>query len=290
MGFLPPEEDRGLTYSSYELLSLPNSRLKSKKTGEYCSSCPVCGGYDRFLFWVKSCNFWCRQCGIRGFTVDAPIKTVATISEIIGSKITSATPQVETWKDYHLNLFQHEPAREYWKMALGPKHADAVTAWNLGFCPDYKSLGPTVTIPVGFGGKFYVVKHRLLRGGYKAKYVTEPSGRGALLLGLDNALLSQKVVITEGEKKAIRLWLEGYTAVSSTTGTEGFLPEWDIFLAGKETFVIFDPDPAGEKAAEELSMRLGATNIKLPDKVDDWINAGGDIRKYLGEPWRRNNV
>ena len=43
--------------------------------GEYCSSCPKCGGDDRFLIWpqkqMKNVQgaYWCRVCDIRGDTI-----------------------------------------------------------------------------------------------------------------------------------------------------------------------------------------------------------------------------
>jgi DNA primase len=33
---------------------------------EYASSCPVCGGNDRFRLWPESGRYWCRQCGAKG--------------------------------------------------------------------------------------------------------------------------------------------------------------------------------------------------------------------------------
>jgi DNA primase len=104
-----------------------------------------------------------------------------------------------------------------------------------------------------------------------------------MIFNLDEIFAAKKVAVTEGEKKAMRLWLEGYTAVSSTTGAEGWRPGWDLFLHGKEVFIIFDPDKAGKKNAKRMQERIPtATIVELPGKVDDWINSGGNINEYLG--------
>lgn len=39
---------------------------KRKTFTEYSSSCPACGGSDRFLIWPDSGRYWCRQCQIKG--------------------------------------------------------------------------------------------------------------------------------------------------------------------------------------------------------------------------------
>ncbi len=48
--------------------------LELKKTspsggGEYHSSCPKCGGDDRFMIWEGKGTYWCRQCDIKGGTI-----------------------------------------------------------------------------------------------------------------------------------------------------------------------------------------------------------------------------
>ena len=39
---------------------------KRKTPKEYASACPHCGGSDRFLIFLDTNQFWCRQCGING--------------------------------------------------------------------------------------------------------------------------------------------------------------------------------------------------------------------------------
>jgi len=271
-------------YTSYELLNLPNSRLKVKRTGEYCSSCPKCGGEDRFIFWPEVGNYYCRRCEIKGFIVDSPQPKVKTLQDIVTSKITTSTPECDTWIEYYNILRENLLGQSYWRDALGDKYLLAIDHFCLGFCPNYTGLGPTITIPVGYNNKIYVVRHRILNP-VGARYLVEPVGVGGLVFNLDESLTSDKVVLVEGEKKALRLWLEGYIPITSTTGTT-FEEKFDLFLLDKEVYIIYDPDPAGQKAAEAVQNRVGGTNIVLSEKIDDLLNKNFDISSILGEPWR----
>lgn len=283
MSFLP--RDAISEFSEYEILSLPHSVLRVKSKGEYSSACPRCGGFDRLRFWPERGNLWCRGCGFRGFVRDAPQKKEPTYSEIVMNKITSATPEFERWVEYYSWLWDTPEAQEYWEKALGENYEKAVNQFGLGWNPNYHGLGPTATIPISYMNKVLLTKHRLITL-QKGKYITEPSGVGAMIFNLDESLNSGRVVLVEGEKKAIRLWLEGYVAVSSTVGDRGWLPEWDLFLRRKKVYLIYDPDVAGKKGAQIIMKRLPeAENIVLPGKVDDLINEGFDISSVLGPPW-----
>jgi len=56
---------------------LEEDKIKTKKeadtyNGEYSSSCPGCGGKDRFRIWPNQCDsgqWWCRQCSKSGDTI-----------------------------------------------------------------------------------------------------------------------------------------------------------------------------------------------------------------------------
>jgi hypothetical protein len=276
--------------SDYDIRSLPHFTLRSKKRQEFSAACPFCGeGHDRFRYWPETGNYWCRQCDARGFVADKLVnKRVLLPRELADSKITSHTQEFHKWLEYNSTLFDYSEGLLYWSTALGPKFMEAVDYFGLGYCPNYKGLGPSVTIPIGYKGKVFIVKHRLLNNS-TSRYTTEPEGVGALLFGLDDALRHDKIIITEGEKKAIRLWLEGYPAVSPSNGVNGFSghKEWELFFAGKQVVVIYDPDEPGIKAGKELAERLNGVSIELPGKIDDLVNDGYDIRKDLGEPWMK---
>lgn len=53
-----------------DLLSLVEQDVTLRGRGkELFGPCPRCGGTDRFRVWPQSNRYWCRQCGIRGDTI-----------------------------------------------------------------------------------------------------------------------------------------------------------------------------------------------------------------------------
>lgn len=293
----------GLT--SKDILSLPHSVLSSESKGEYSSACPSCGGHDRFKFWPAVGNHWCRQCGLKGFVADTPERRETTLRQHSEGRTTLSTPECSRGVEYNLLLYETPEAMQYWGRALGPKYLEAVDLFKLGYCPDYKGLGPTVTIPLGYCGRVFAIQHRILARSSGGKYIHEPSGCGAFLFNIDNVLSEPRIVLTEGIKKAMRLWLEGYPAVSTTTGGE-YLKDWNVYFGSKKLYLVFDNDGAGRKYEEKAGKKTAekrATDkryaersfegldievVELPDdgKIDDLINQGYDISAVLGPPWR----
>ena len=47
-------------------LNISPKRTASTKGGEYHSSCPACGGKDRFIIWEQIGRYFCRQCQKKG--------------------------------------------------------------------------------------------------------------------------------------------------------------------------------------------------------------------------------
>jgi len=269
--------------SFQDIRSLPHFRRKTSK-GEYSSSCPKCGGEDRFISWEDG-GYWCRQCNFKGFVIDAPIEErKRSLRDIVSSIPTNQTLEFHKWEEYHSTLYDSIDGQVYWGEALGPNYILAVERYKLGWCRDYLGLGPTAVIPISSGGKIILAKHRFINQ-EKPKYTTEPSGFGATLFGLDWILHEPKVVLTEGEKKAMRVWLAGYPAVSPTNGVNGFrgCPHFaKLFFDDKDVFIVFDPDSAGQKEAKYIQTLLPrSTNIILPGKVDDVINEGLNLEEYM---------
>ena len=44
-------------------------RPASRNANEWCASCPRCGGDDRFRIWTEQNRYWCRQCQLKGDTL-----------------------------------------------------------------------------------------------------------------------------------------------------------------------------------------------------------------------------
>lgn len=45
---------------------LDPKKISSTRGGEFHSSCPACGGENRFMFWPNTGRYWCRRCKILG--------------------------------------------------------------------------------------------------------------------------------------------------------------------------------------------------------------------------------
>ena len=61
------------TIANWELPGITLKRVASTNGGEYVSSCPDCGGDDRFHVWPNeglNGRFWCRQCGKSGDMIE----------------------------------------------------------------------------------------------------------------------------------------------------------------------------------------------------------------------------
>lgn len=174
--------------------------------------------------------------------------------------------------------------------------------WSLGACDDrtimYKGAEyhtPTLTIPI-MAQDFSVlnIKHRLVNPPKENdKYRPEREGLGAFPpflsfpeLGYDGGV----IWVIEGEIKAM------VTATISPDSTWQFIgiPGKSQFgkivgqLAGKNVIVV--PDPGAETEAAQFCKAVGGRYIKLPEKIDDLINANrydADWLKAIEKQTRR---
>ena len=165
--------------------------------------------------------------------------------------------------------------------------------WSLGSCDDktimYKGIEyhtPTLTIPI-MAQDFSVlnIKHRLLNPPKeKDKYRPEREGLGAFPpflaypeLGFDGAV----IWVIEGEIKTMvtatitpdSRWQ--FIGVPGKSQFGKLTPE----LAGKNVIVV--PDPGGEAEAAQFCKSIHGRFIRLPDKIDDMINANGYDADWL---------
>lgn len=209
-----------------------------------------------------------------------------------------------TWAYYHDLLLQNKP------LVLELLEHDGLTietlkAFQVGYNPEFRvyhkeddseEFFETITFPhfhrLQINGKWDYwmtnIRHRLL-GASKNKYRPLMSGLGvdyfnANIPGFD------RLVILEGEKKALRLWQEGISAVG-IWGTQAWydwwIAEW-VRMAPIQIVVLFDheADPAKQEMIWEHGQKLvAAINFKkakiasqalLPEigKIDDQYMTG----------------
>lgn len=106
------------------LVPIPDAvpSLKSKTANELAGPCPWCGGTDRFVVFLDSSRFMCRQCTPKGGDVidfyckheGADIKGLA--ARYLNSSQVKVTPKVTGRYDYH----DQAGILLYWKERIEP--------------------------------------------------------------------------------------------------------------------------------------------------------------------------
>lgn len=115
--------------------------------------------------------------------------------------------------------------------------------------------------------------------GQGPKYSYDRGGKVSLY-GIKNLDRSDTIIICEGELDALVLESRGFFAVTSTGGAVSFQKEWAALFEGKDTYVCFDNDKAGQEGILRVcSMIPRAKPIPLPKEVGEH----GDITDYFSK-------
>lgn len=288
-----------LTRSQIE--SLPHFRRKTRR--EWSAACPVCGtGRDRFLYWPDEGNYYCRQCGVKGFVADGPtawapedrekfLQAVAARAEAECLAKRAALDAMEQQKD-RAALYHHQMQdRSYW-YSQGLTDA-TINQHQLGWC----SRCPTCpqcaswTIPVVFRGKLLNIRHRLINPpDPHDKYRPEMAGVGNVIFNadlLDQSETNPVIMIVEGEVKSMALTQRGFPAIG-VPGASSFKESWARwFVPFTEILVAFDP--GADRQAHRVAQIIGnhARTVSLPVKPDDFfVVYGGTAQQF--QSWLRN--
>ena len=143
--------------------------------------------------------------------------------------------------------------------------------------------------------------------GWRLKAIPEPRP----LYGLPDLTAANRVLVVEGEKAADAARSIGFTATTSSGGSQAATQtDWRP-LAGREVWILPDNDRPGRKYADVVAGILSKLNpapavriVDLPDLPDrgdivDWLDAHGEAAEPDGmraeiealagavEPWRR---
>ncbi len=101
------------------------------------------------------------------------------------------------------------------------------------------------------------------------KYKNE-LGSHATLYNYHAVKTEPNLVITEGEIDCLRLLQAGIPAISPTSGSGTFNPEWVPLLQDKRIWVVFDNDEAGQKGLRGiLNLLPNARVVTLPETYKD---------------------
>lgn len=174
---------------------------------------------------------------------------------------------------------------------------EAIDRFMLGWtdsCPTAKGKA-SVTIPVfGYENTLMNIRHRLLDPGGHGRYRPQMSGLGNHLFNAPILNSShERVLVMEGEKKAIVYDQAGYPTVGIMGKANGWDDEWIKWFDAGQIIMALDPD------AEENAFLLGRSFLNagfkdvrvaaFPMKPDDWIVLGGAGQKDVEDvlKWAR---
>jgi DNA primase len=90
-------------------------------------------------------------------------------------------------------------------------------------------------------------------------------------------LQDQTIFITEGELDCLVLNSFGFFAVSSTSGSATFKPEWAEILRGNKIYIVYDRDDAGLRGALKVNKMVDWAKIILLPKDTQ----GKDVTDYF---------
>jgi hypothetical protein len=109
----------------------------------------------------------------------------------------------------------------------------------------------------------------------------------------------------EGELDRIILEQYGFDAITPTSGTGSFRPEWIKMFKGKELIIVQDNDEAGQNGANIIAEQLyRVANVKLlywpptfMEKGDptDWFTGGGSLEEFKelvagAQPYKQEEI
>lgn len=276
---------------------LPN--YKQRAADEFSSTCPSCGGEDRFRFWPADGNYWCRQCEMKGFITDGDATWTAEDRAKYKADAEERARQRRQQQRLAIEAMGacHELAQQYHDRMNGQRrfwhekgiYDPTIDAYVLGYapqCPTYRE-SPSWTIPVFFKGKLLNIRHRLANPPAPGdKYRPERAGLPAVMFNADLLTTAQEyVVLVEGEIKAMVLSQAGFPTVG-IPGANIFPDRW-VQWFGKQKRVYVALDPGAERCARDIVMMLGgrARLCSFPVKPDDFLVIYGgtavQMREYL---------
>ncbi len=262
-------------------------------------TCPKCGDEKGHFYMDPEEGAWfCHKCQERGNLVTLR-RDLGDLDREASRKISTAPPRPKvapvatTAVDkYHAAFLASSEAQGY--MTGRGFTLDTCKAHKIGFKPGW------VGLPTFRDRKCIVIKWRSLPPAEKT-FRREPSGAESLLYNGDVLKTSPKeIIVAEGEIDALTLIQAGFQNVVGIPTGASSLPEECVVPLKKvrKVFLVYDPDSAGTRGAEEAARRIGASKcyrVDMPGMdVNDFFKAGNtaDAFKQLleaaepfEEPW-----
>jgi len=251
------------------ILESKGHKLKKKTANEYSTSCPWCGGTDRFCIWPNENTYWCRQCNRKGdiiqwfIDMDGMDFKDAAIAAGREDKIKKAESNVT-------------PINK--KPPVIKKERKIVARY------DYQDYDGNLA--------FQVVRYdpkdfRQRRPGKQKDWVWNLKGIGLVLYKLQEIRNSNYVFFCEGEKDVDRLMSLGIVATCNPMGAGKIKGQHDNHkildvLQDRKVYIIPDNDPPGKKHAGEIADML--IDIAAVVKIINLpVEMSGDVSDFIND-------
>ena len=199
-------------------------------------------------------------------------------------KLLAELRSAETWIRYHDSLEHNQKMQSLWAAQGIP--IDYQNYWQLGYCDKFTMLtsagkwqSSTLTIPVFHGKDWELqnIRHRILNP-FKPndKYRPERPGLGSPpFFAIPDVMYdNERIIVVEGEKKAMVTWLTFEDNRIQVIGIPG-KTQWKQIadkFDGQNVFIWLDPD--ADKEAAEFAREVKGRVVNSAIKIDDAIIAG----------------
>lgn len=257
-------------------------KLIKKTADEMATTCPGCGGDDRFCVFVETNRYWCRQCDVKGDLIDYFRRfrgmTFPQAASAAGQshKIKQNGPPGPPGPE---KLTKNPPKHTKTPKQTAPKATDKpkIVATYDYHGTDYTVIYQAVRLePKSF---------RLRRPGVAKEWVWDMKGIPRVLYKLPDVIESEVVCFVEGEKDADNLWSLGIPATTTPAGVASIDKLQDDHkildpLAGKTVWILPDNDAPGLEYAKKVAAYI----YKVADKVkivELPVDPGGDVSDFL---------
>lgn len=291
-----------LPVALYSLFPIQAATARRAGTAEWSSSCPNCGGKDRFRIFAANGQagdrYWCRVCNLKGF-MDGK-------DRLTPEQLQQADERRRVWREREESDRQRRVAElenaAYWRGYHDALRDVGRAAWEArgldAQAQDWFEVGiaqwdnrPALSIPFHTRDwSVETIQYRLLDADGKGKYRFE-KGYPATAYWTRPPKPDWPYIICEGAIKAMvvywRLVIEGdrpYNVVAVTGKTPGKAQVERLAeeIGEGEALLLLDPD-----ATTDQRYRVGVNfnNVRyvtLPDKVDDLL-VGGDLGVHFFE-------
>jgi len=277
-------------------------QLKHATGDEYVGPCPFCrDGKDRFHVWADRQNYWCRQCGEKGFIDDKDgreftaeelrelrVRSLERKQEETERRLTALERMLQCTDHIKYHKLLDDSDREWWH-AQGI-YDSAIDEYKLGVCYNCPTAPrqASYTIPVfdSTWTKLLNIRHRLVNATNGDRYRPHMAGLpGKLLFNARWTKEHDELLLVEGEKKSIVCSTHVMPAVG-ILGASGFDMRWlPHFENVKRLYVALDPDVQDKAMAlgKEIATK-SKTDVRVctfPVKPDDFFLKGGKPGEFM---------